>query len=1132
MKKALMCLAAIVLFFGYAQASTYYVNTAGNDASGDGSSAKPWRTLSYAVSKVTAGQAHVIQLSAGIFVENGQIEIPLGVNIIGAGKDITILKAASGFYYHPADPGYATNKFLLSLNASTLSNGNQSLKNFTIEGDTKQLHGGIYVHYRSNVTIENVAVQNTNFTGIWLWDVTNSILKSVYLTNCSWGSTSYSSGALNVGSLQSVEVNDLHVDENTGYGIKAIGPSGNNIISSLKIHDSRVSVAPVGLWNNGSAPNIAIELWSVLLTGCEIYNTYVDNTISLVNSNSPAATGIQSIRVHHNTLDMDTRSGGTGYAVELSIHDAEIDHNYFLKGTQGIANWDNAVKNWDIHHNVFYALQATYPGEMVRSQWSGLHNVKFYNNTVEFTGTQTMNVIGAYGGASEDLDVRNNLFINNNTVYNYYPNSLIHLENGATLSNLLVRNNSFDRLPIGTITGTYSGNLTSDPKIKKSGIRPDPYYNLLAESPLIDAGIQIGTIILPLVGSLPDIGAYEYAGTNLAPTTNITSPANNAIFVAPTTITLNATATDADGTITKVEFYNGTTKLGEDATSPYSYSWTNVAVGNYSIIAKATDNQSAVSSSTVSIVVNANKPPVVNITSPIANATFTSGSTIAITANATDTDGTIAKVEFFNGATKLGEDTASPYTFSWSNVTAGTYSLTTKATDNKNAITTSAAVPIMVSTSNQAPVTSITSPAGNTLFVAPANLIITANATDSDGSISKVEFYNGSMKLGEDATSPYAFSWTNVSAGTYSLTTKATDNKSAVTTSVAISITVNTNKAPSISLTSPSANATFTAGTAITLLATATDTDGSITKVEFFNGSTKLGENTSNPYSFGWTPTVGSYTISASATDDKGAITSSSSTTITVSEASSTIQLGLDSSDALLTGLMTLSNDNTAEQGTYFSVPAGKGKNYYIPPQSYAEFSFTLPKTTFYTIWAKVKSPTTENQSHYIYDGKGKWVTWKAGVHTQWTWIKITDSSTGTDVLFSFTEGTNKFQMAWYDDNVQVDRIMITNDIAYIPDGNSSVTGTQESGATPSMSIYPNPAADKFTIQYTSASQQQAQISVFDLSSNLVKRTVTTVDAGDNNIVVDTDYIYNGTYIVALALADGQKVSTQLIISR
>jgi len=83
---------------------------------------------------------------------------------------------------------------------------------------------------------------------------------------------------------------------------QSVGPNGYNDIFNLKIHDSRISVNPFGFVNNGSAPNIALELWAVTLWVAKIYNCYVDNTISLVNSNA-IPPGIQTIRVHDNTLD-------------------------------------------------------------------------------------------------------------------------------------------------------------------------------------------------------------------------------------------------------------------------------------------------------------------------------------------------------------------------------------------------------------------------------------------------------------------------------------------------------------------------------------------------------------------------------------------------------------------------------------------------------------------------------------------------------------------------------------------------------------------------------------------------------------------------------------------------------------
>jgi hypothetical protein len=89
-------------------------------------------------------------------------------------------------------------------------------------------------------------------------------------------------------------------------------------------------------------------------------------------------------------------------------------------------------------------------------------------------------------------------------------------------------------------------------------------------------------------------------------------------------------------------------------------------------------------------------PPTISLTVPTSNATFIAGSTIALGATATDSDGTVAKVEFFQGSVKLGEDTTAPYTYNWSNVAAGSYVLTALATDNAGEVKSSAAINISV----------------------------------------------------------------------------------------------------------------------------------------------------------------------------------------------------------------------------------------------------------------------------------------------------------------------------------------------------------------------------------------------------------------------------------------------------
>jgi hypothetical protein len=474
------------------------------------------------------------------------------------------------------------------------------------------------------------------------------------------------------------------------------------------------------------------------------------------------------------------------------------------------------------------------------------------------------------------------------------------------------------------------------------------------------------------------------------PSVAITSPTNNATVTIGSSVVITASVSNT--TATSVEFYNGTTKLDEDATAPYSFTLSNVAAGTYSLTTKALfSSGSPLTSPAVQITAAPapNQVPTTALTAPTTNAQFTMPATINLAASASDPDGSVAKVEFFNGSTKLGEDVTAPYTFSWTNVPAGTYTLTSKATDNQGATATSAAVTVSVidpnaptadligpdcaalnsvitfevnsrnlpnatnfswwctgstqsittanskatinfgpsfsggqvcvginysaapwyqqfcknvtvcapgttppptPTPNQVPTVTLTSPANNTQFTAPATINLTATASDTDGTITKVEFYTGSTKLGESATSPYQFNWTNVAAGNYTVSAKATDNQGATTSSATVNLVVNAapapNQPPTVTLTAPANNAQFTAPATISLSASASDADGSVTKVEFYNSSTKLGESTVSPYQFSWTNVAaGTYTLSAKATDNKGAITTSATVMVQVSSA-------------------------------------------------------------------------------------------------------------------------------------------------------------------------------------------------------------------------------------------------------
>jgi hypothetical protein len=184
-----------------------------------------------------------------------------------------------------------------------------------------------------------------------------------------------------------------------------------------------------------------------------------------------------------------------------------VDHNIFYGGFAGICNWAKSKQNWRIHHNVFYAMKHVYPTAVIYAYQGNLKDVVIYNNTVEMLGNSTVNFLECNnGGESERVIIRNNLIINSNDDYLHYSNRFINLEKGATIKSLVVENNLLFNLPIGEVEGIYRNNLSGDPKIRKVGIRPFPYYLPEKGSPLIDAGM---TLEDSYRGVAPDIGAYE-----------------------------------------------------------------------------------------------------------------------------------------------------------------------------------------------------------------------------------------------------------------------------------------------------------------------------------------------------------------------------------------------------------------------------------------------------------------------------------------------------------------------------------------------------------------------------------------------------------------------------------------------
>ncbi|WP_242203556.1 Ig-like domain-containing protein [Aestuariivivens insulae] len=273
---------------------------------------------------------------------------------------------------------------------------------------------------------------------------------------------------------------------------------------------------------------------------------------------------------------------------------------------------------------------------------------------------------------------------------------------------------------------------------------------------------------------------------------------------------------------------------------------------------------------------NPNNKPVVILNTPKPNEVFDEGSTISMTAEAFDGDGSIDKVQFYlikdNEISLLATDTSAPYSYNW-DIPAdsiGAYTIRAKAFDNLGATKTYA----NDITVNALPTVTLTYPAnGIQLDIVEGDIVsITADANDSDGSITQVEFFDNGNLLYIDTDPPYNYDWT-ATTGAHNISAKATDDSGATQTN-ANDIVVNFK--PVVALTSPENGDQFNEGTTISIIADANDSDGSITKVEFYDNdgttNTLIHTDTTAPYSYSWNgASAGTHTIRAKAFDDLGA---------------------------------------------------------------------------------------------------------------------------------------------------------------------------------------------------------------------------------------------------------------------
>lgn len=172
-----------------------------------------------------------------------------------------------------------------------------------------------------------------------------------------------------------------------------------------------------------------------------------------------------------------------------------------------------------------------------------------------------------------------------------------------------------------------------------------------------------------------------------------------------------------------------------------------------------------------------NQPPTISAIST-DKTSYIAGSNIILNASASDTNGSVSRVEFYRGSTLMGSDTTAPYSYTWSSAPAGTYTFSAVAIDNAGARSTNNPTLTRTVSANSLPVVS-TLTTYAPAYIAPATITISARASDIDGTVSRVEFYRNNVYLGADTTSPYSYTLSNVSAATYTFSAVAVDNAGA-----------------------------------------------------------------------------------------------------------------------------------------------------------------------------------------------------------------------------------------------------------------------------------------------------------------------------------------------------------------
>jgi hypothetical protein len=325
------------------------------------------------------------------------------------------------------------------------------------------------------------------------------------------------------------------------------------------------------------------------------------------------------------------------------------------------------------------------------------------------------------------------------------------------------------------------------------------FSNLPAEGGYTVTPSKDGYTFEPASFSTDFLGYYDRtenfrAVRNTPVTVQVTSPSWFAQYTASATVTINAAASSTAGAITQVDFAYRTASgasfhIGTDTTAPYSFDWTNVPAGDYYVYAIATDSTGETNTSDATPITVNPAPSIVRINGQVTDGGGSGMSGLRVTLSGTRTATAVTNSMGYYVFGNL------PAGGSYTVTAPANYTFTPPSYTFNNLTADELSVDFNTTSFNTAPSVALTSPTDGLIVNAPADITLSATASDSDGTVTRVSFYNGATLIGSDTSAPYSFVWGVTTPGTYTITAAAWDNGGLRTISSAVTITVKASSA-------------------------------------------------------------------------------------------------------------------------------------------------------------------------------------------------------------------------------------------------------------------------------------------------------------------------------------------------